>query len=462
MIPPDCKWTTARAKPPQKRGPRHVTPAMRAANAANGAKGAGKKSEAGRVASSLNSLQHGMACNKIIFLDDEDPAEFWADVDRRVKERGATSIEEKDLIVTAAYSRWVNRRVINATAAAINEERANIRDQFADGNVKQTRALIDRIATEPDVAVDELAKSTCGCEFLIGQFQLLDKTLEAYCSMEVSQRGFALRMGGHRPNELFTDKDVFDFNKAYFGGISGTAGFTAEEAGNALQFDRPAGMSYTELVRRLEPLVADIPSLEEGRRRMKAYFAREIARLTERKELVGYREERRLIAALNTAQAPVDRAAVTRARYLADSDRTLFATTRLLQALKKDRRDHGDLDPEPPIDEGVKAEAVADPAESGEPMADQRNDEVIQAPEGADSAVVEAPPHAETPAGIDAIRNEAVAPEVVGQVGDNEPVSPAPVVGPTAPAATELDPFEAIVEKYKKVFDELRQYDHLE
>ena len=89
-------------------------------------------------------------------------------------------------------------------------------------------------------------------------------------------------------------------------------------------------------------------------------------------------------------------------------------------------------------------------------------DEVVRAPEGADSAVVEAPRQAETPAGTDAFRNEAVAPEVIGRIRDNDPVLLAPVVSPTAPAATELDPFEAIVEKYKKVFDELRQYDHLE
>src|SRR4029077_15536376 len=342
MNPPDCKWVTGREKPPQKRGPRNVTAAMRSANAANGAKGAGKKSAAGLIASSLNSTKHGMSCKTLIFLADEDQSEFWADVDRRVAERGVTSIEERDLVVTVAYSRWVNRRVINATAAAINEERADILDRFDDGNVKQTRDWIDKIATEPDVAVDELAKSTCGCAFLLSQFQLLDARLEAYYSMEVSQRGYALRLGGHRPDEIFVDKDVFDFDKAYFGGISGTAGFSADEAGNALQFDKPAGMSYTELVRRLEPLVKDIPSLEEGRRRMKAYIEAEVARLTERKELMGYREERRLVAAFNTAQAPIDRAAVTRARYLADSNRTFFAAVRLLQALKKDRRDHGD------------------------------------------------------------------------------------------------------------------------
>ena len=390
---------------------------MRSANAANGAKGAGKKSAAGLIASSLNSTKHGMCCKTLIFLEDEDQSEFWADVDRRVAERGVTSIEERDLVVTVAYSRWVNRRVINATAAAINEERADILDRFDDGNVKQMRDWIDRIATEPDVAVDELSKSTCGCVFLLSQFQLLGARLEAYYSMEVSQRGYALRLGGHRPDEIFVDKDVFDFDKAYFGGISGTAGFSADEAGNALQFDKPAGMSYTELVRRLEPLVKDIPSLEEGRRRMKAYIEAEVARLTERKELMGYREERRLVAAFNTAQAPVDRAAVTRARYLADSNRTFFAAVRLLQALKKDRRDHGDLGQEARDDDGVKAEPGADSAQSGEPRADQRNDAVIPAPEVADSAVVEALLEAEAPAENVQIRIEAVAPEVVGRIG---------------------------------------------
>jgi hypothetical protein len=232
---------------------------MRSANAANGAKGAGKKSAAGLIASSLNSTKHGMSCKTLIFLADEDQSEFWADVDRRVAERGVTSIEERDLVVTVAYSRWVNRRVINATAAAINEERADILDRFKDGDVKQTRDLIDRIPTEPDLAVDELSKSTRGCMFLLKQFEFLRERLQAYLSFEIGQRREALRLGCHRPEELFKDRDVIDLNRCSLGGILVNR---VHRRGSRHAGTTDPGLTYTEFVRMLEPHVKDIPSFE--------------------------------------------------------------------------------------------------------------------------------------------------------------------------------------------------------
>jgi hypothetical protein len=457
LIEPDCDRVAEKRKAANKaRRQRKATSAMKAANALNGAKGKGKKSEAGRIASSRNSLRHGMACKTFIFLKDEDPNEFWSAVDQRIKEEGVTSQLEKDLIATIVYSRWTWRRAINANASAINEEREAICDRFEDGNVQQMRELIDLIPTAPDIAVDELSKSTCGCVFLIGQFKLIDQRLDAYYSTEVSQRGEALRLGGHRPDELFMDQDVFDFNKAYFGGISGTAGFTADEAANALQFDKPKAMGYPELVRRLEPLVKDIPSLDEGRRRMKAYIAAEIARLTERQELVGYREERRLAAALSEAQGPVDRAAVTRARYVNDSDRTLFAGVRVLLALKKERRQYGDVDPEAPSDDGVTGETVAGPADCCEPRADQPNDDLTRAPEVAVPTVVEAPPEPAEPAASRPDSERSGGPEVVGPIGTKDSTPADPALAAAAPDETGLDPLEALIAKYNKVIDDLR------
>ena len=105
---------------------------------------------------------------------------------------------------------------------------------------------------------------------------------------------------------------------------------------------------------------------------------------------------------------------------------------------------------------------MADSAASGEARAKERNDAVTEASEGADSAVVEAPPQGETPDRIDEIRNEAVAAEVVGPTGGNDLVSPAPAVSPAAPAATGLDPLEAVIAKYTKMIDEIHRHDPLE
>jgi hypothetical protein len=419
--PPTEEEKKSEEAPPPKRRPRLVTDAMRAANRANSAHSTGPKSACGKAAVSVNAVKHGCSCKELIFLDDEDPAEFWADVERRVKQRGVTTDEERDLIVTIVYSRWTKRRAINAQATAINEARAQIRDRFADRSVKETRELIPKLATEPAVAVEELSNSTRGCEFLIGQFQALDARLSAFYSTEVSQRGQALRIGGHRPDELFTDPDVFDFNKAYFGAISGPGSFTADGAANALQFDMPATMSYTEFTRRLEPLVADLPTLEEGHRRLKAYVEEELIRLKQRKELVGYREGRKVKAAFDMAQSAIDRAGVTWERYIGASDRTFNAALRLLLAIKEERRKHGDED-EDPADESQAPEATFFPA-------------------------AEAPPAAVGPAETAQAQNKAVAPQVAGPVASNNPASAPRTLIRTAPAVADDDPLLALIEK---------------
>jgi hypothetical protein len=121
---------------------------------------------------------------------------------------------------------------------------------------------------------------------LLGQYRLLMDRLVACRGYEVSQREYAIRVCGHRPEELFIDKYVFDLNRNYFASMRGPGGVTADGAGNALQYDMPEDMTYTEFVRRLEPLVKDMPAAGEGQARVKEWLQVEIDRLTERKTLV--------------------------------------------------------------------------------------------------------------------------------------------------------------------------------
>ena len=173
-------------------------------------------------------------------------------------------------------------------------------------------------------------------------------------------------------------------------------------------------------------MVSDLPTLEEGQQRMWEYFDKEIARLTERKKLVESREQRRLQAALQEAQAPVDRAAVTRARYSADSDRVMFSGIRLLEAIKKERRKHGDDDPEPPTDADVKSEPAADSAPSDEPRKDAQDHDEIQASDPVGSSLVEAFAEALTQDETGDLRNDAVESQVVDGVEGNEASPPTP------------------------------------
>ena len=291
-------------RPKKKRKKRRITKAMRMANISNSMKSTGPTSAEGKRTARMNACKHMLTCKEIEFCDDENEDFFWADVDRRARELGAETTEERTLVVNAVYAELTKVRAINAHATAINEARAEIRDQFADGSIKAVREIIPRLVTQPAVAVEELKNSTRGCAFLISQFKILKDRLSHYTGFENGQRRDALRMGGHHVEELFKDWDVIDVNKAFLGAISGVAGFNADEAANAFLHDRPEDMHYGEFTRRFEHLVKDLPSHLDANQKLKGYVDHHIAQLTERQKLVGSREERKLKAALGMAQRP--------------------------------------------------------------------------------------------------------------------------------------------------------------
>ena len=149
-------------------------------------------------------------------------------------------------------------------------------------------------------------------------------------SFEVSQREYCLQLAGHRPDELFTDPVVRELNRSYLGSLHGPGFFTIDMAANALMYDRPAGITETEYTRRMEPLVTSLPTVEQGWAQLKKFVHDRLERLKERKELMGYREERELNAAIGAAQSPCDRDAEKRDRYMNASDRTFNAAVRML------------------------------------------------------------------------------------------------------------------------------------
>ncbi len=128
--------------------------------------------------------------------------------------------------------------------------------------------------------------------------------MTTHYAFEVSQRTFAIKLAGYRPNELFRNSTVRDWTRAYFGSIKGPDGFTAAGAANALMHDQPAEMSEEEFERRLLPIVTDLPTVVEGHALVKQYIAAEVARLKERQELMEYREARLRTASRDHPRQP--------------------------------------------------------------------------------------------------------------------------------------------------------------
>jgi len=329
MILRNCEWVDETVEEPPK-GPRKRIPteAQAAASRANGARSKGATSDTGREKVKFNAVQHGATCEEIVFLNDEDPAAFWAKVDRIVQEEEAEGELELEAIKTLAYSRVTKDRAINAQAIAVNEHRAQIKDHFGDQKLAEMRDLVPDLVKAPDVTVTKLMNSTCGCSFLIREFLSMEQRLISHKSFEVSQREYTLRLAGHRPEELFTDPVVRDLNRAYLASLQGPGFFTPAMAANAFMYDRPKEITETEFTRRMEPFVKDLVTVDEGWNQLKKFVRDRIERLKERKELMGYREARQLNAALGVAQSPTDRAGEKTTRYMNQADRIFFAAVR--------------------------------------------------------------------------------------------------------------------------------------
>jgi hypothetical protein len=204
-------------------------------------------------------------------------------------------------------------------------------------------------------------------------------------------------------------------------------------------YDRPADLSEGEFERRLGKILAKVPTIEEGHAQLQKYVNRWIAQLTERKELVTYREERLLQQELGLTQADVSAGSQTRARYLAQSDRAFNSAMRLMLALKADRYENGegDLgDSEPQNNEGACGVATG-PVET--------------APE----TTVVPTETAEKP-------NEPGASQLVApETGTDEIFTPPAALKPAA-APVGIDAVQALIERGFQEFDDLREFDPIE
>ena len=152
-------------------------------------------------------------------------------------------------------------------------------------------------------------------------------------------------------------------------------------------------------------------------------------------------------AAIGKAKADVSADGQVLVRYMTQSDRTYNAAMRMMLALKADRRKYGDEDD----DESAPGDAPA--ADVGE--------EEDRAPEVASAPVEIDPEPAVIPAVEDQKPTEAVPTQVVAPVAGNNPVAPAPAVLLPAASPIDHDPLVAVIEKYKKEFAHLREFDHL-
>jgi hypothetical protein len=384
---------------------------MRAANAANAQKSTGPKTVAGKQKSSMNAVTHAMTCDKLLFLPGESTEKFDAEVAQWVRDLGAKTAPEIAQVKTAVYCLWKAERADKADVCAVNGAVHKIEDAFDDAQAADAKALevVPNLASQPKETVARLMSSRAGCAFLIGQFGLLEQRLSTHCSFEVSQRSYALQLGGRDPKDLFRDPVVMELNRNYLGGIHGPGFFTAEMAAQVFMDDRPEGMTNNEFQRRLGMLVDDLPSIHDGRARLQEYVQERIVTLTERLELMEFREKRDRATAIGEAESDVTAAGDRRQRYAATSRHISHAALRMLITLKHERRKFGEGE-----QEGANEETS--PAAETAPR-ELNHEEPPAAPTPATAA--EAPQASPKPAVTSRGKNEPVATQAVDGVGIN-------------------------------------------
>src|SRR5579871_4307043 len=165
---------------------RLVTARMIAANRKNSTFSTGPKSESARERTRFNGTRHGLASRQIMFLDGEDPQEFWREVDLWCKERGVRTADERAAVANAVYSVWVKARVINAQAHAYNEAVDSINHSFAGQKMAEARDLLAGLNERPEVTITAVMNNTYGCKLLINEFAALSERLKTHDSLEVS------------------------------------------------------------------------------------------------------------------------------------------------------------------------------------------------------------------------------------------------------------------------------------
>jgi hypothetical protein len=387
---------------------------------------------------------------QFFFLPGEDEAAFWARVDRAIQEQGAQGELEIEAIKTAVYSRVTKERAINAQAIAVTEARNKIEENYKHQKHENVNELIENLALSPKSTVQKLMDSTQGCAFLIRELKGISKHLIEFNSLSISHRVYCLQLTRHEPGDLFTDPVVRRVNRAYLAALQLEPGdITTTLAAKAFKDDRPADMSEEQFIEFMTPLVTDLPTADRGCKRLKKFLTGHIQRLEDRKELMRYREERELSAALGVAQSPCDRESITRDGYINRSDRTFNTSVRLLLALKQERRKHGD---ESPADRNDDTEATATPTPT---------DVGRQGPDGASRPEETAPQAEPVPAVNEEKVNEPGATEVVipvvGYDADRwtptEAIGPAPVLSPEDHAAIKAE-HDRMMEFVRKRLDE--------
>ncbi|HEV3164101.1 MAG TPA: hypothetical protein VGZ22_08720 [Isosphaeraceae bacterium] len=170
----------------------------RLANQRNALKSTGPKTVEGKAKSRQNSLKHGLTGAGVVQSENDR---------RAIKERVAAwnakfapiDSTEACLVARAATASIRLERCVDAELADLASRRRRASQRWEARQRKVVSGLLRRMESDPLEVVRELQTLTTGCDWLLGQWQRLDNTLESRGGWSIDEAEHVLRLLGHEP-----------------------------------------------------------------------------------------------------------------------------------------------------------------------------------------------------------------------------------------------------------------------
>jgi hypothetical protein len=160
-----------------RRPPMSLTAEQRAAqNRQNARKSTGPKTAGGKSLASANAFRHGLRAD-VLPIPGEDPAAIAARADAWNDYYLPQSPAAQHLVNECARATVQSDRVAKFQAAALAAQQKEARAAWLDQRAKDVKAQAARLRKKPAEARQQLLSTAAGCRYLIGRWEILQRTL---------------------------------------------------------------------------------------------------------------------------------------------------------------------------------------------------------------------------------------------------------------------------------------------
>jgi hypothetical protein len=305
----------------------------------------GPRSQSGKNISKFNNLRWGCYAKELI-LPGESAEELQERCERWEQDLQPLSEPERYEVFNAVHATWRQDRMRRAEAIALADLVDKTTEHFQEQKEQEARELIARLPESPGESIQGLRNSTAGLTWMIDQVQRLAGQVARFGGLTQSQRRLVIHLWGKRLVDLFVDSVVATWNRLYLAEAVSQMPDPPEKVAVAeLELDRPPAMEPFEFEYSVESIAGRLPTAEEARAEMAQRLAAMLAELTERRELIGLREERDLARAIGKAKGDAGAETAKRQRVENSMDRQRRMSLKEFRSLVNSRPEPGDASP---------------------------------------------------------------------------------------------------------------------